>query len=224
MRRALINKVVPVALVLLAGLARAQDSDEKPEKWQIWFSETLGVSFLALGTPVTESVEFQGPLADKIEKCIGVAFNSGQAELSVYRLVLKPGIKLLPSELVDLRTAIPKEKAPDFKVRENQEWTDSDYPCVQTWVEYSGPDGDLVSRRFLAISCDKGTWLIEANGLTTTEAREAANRFFDSVRMDAASKIKPGTKKEKPAVRFAAHEPCQPSPWPTAQAWDTTCH
>lgn len=193
MRRTTLRSVVPAVLVWAATSAWGQ---VEKEEWQIWYSKTLGVSFLALGTPVEEIVEFSGPLAEKVQKCVGIGFNSGDAELSVYRLTLKPNVQIGPAELIDLRTALAKEKAPDFKVRQSQEWPDSDYPCVQTWVEYTGPDGGLVSRRLFSISCDKGTWLVEANNMATSEAREAANKLFDSVRMDPESKIKPGTKKQ----------------------------
>ena len=193
MSRLFNRHVLPFALATAACLANAQV--EEKEKWQQWYSETLGVSFMSLGKPVDEVVAFKGPLADGAEKTVAVAFNVEMAEFSIVRLRLKPSMSITPKQALEYRLSVPKAKAPDFVVKEQKELFDSDYPCVSAWVEYTGPENDKVSRRILIIAHDRDVWLLEGSGLTEQSARISANWFFDSIRMDPEGKIKPGDPK-----------------------------
>lgn len=184
--------VLPLLLCMVSLGAHAQD---EKETWGQWYSESLGVLFISMGTPVEEVIEFKGPLGEKAKSFLAVAFNAGEAEFSVVRIKLKPGETVTPREALDHRLAVPKAKAPDFKVKEEKELLESNYPCVHAWAEYTGPDEAPVSRRILTVGHGTDLWIMEVVGLTTLEAREAANKFFDSVRMDLEGKIKPGDKK-----------------------------
>ena len=183
---------LPLLAVALTSLGQAQD---EKEVWTQWYSETLGVLFLSMGKPVEEVVEYRGALAEKAAQPVAVGFNVGDTEFSVARLKLNDGETLTPKQVLDLRLAVPRAKAPDFKVKDEKEMSDSDFPCAQNWCEYTGPDEVLVSRKLLVIGNKSDIWILEAVGLTSLEGREAASKFFDSVRMDLEGKIKPGSKK-----------------------------
>ena len=163
--------------------------------WIQWYSETLGVLFLSMGKPVEEIVEYKGDLAEKAGPPMSIGFNVGAAEFSIVRLKLNEGEKLSPKEVLELRFAVPKSKASDFRVKEEKDQLDSDFPFARSWAEYAGPDGAPVSRKILVVGHCADIWIIEVAGLGTLEAREAGNRFLDSIRMDASGTIRPGDKK-----------------------------
>ena len=193
MARAILKPVLPLALACLATTAMAQ---LEVEKWQRYTSQTLKVSFESLGEPVEEVIEWTGKLAELTEKTIGVAFNSGDAELSLFRLTAKAGLVLTPKETLALRLAVAKEKAPDFKIEQEKEALDSDFPYVYAWVKYTGPEGEPVSRRLMVVGQGTDQWLLEATGLGPQNARDAAARFFGSLWMDQEGKVRPGDPKK----------------------------
>ncbi|MBS1714320.1 MAG: hypothetical protein JST30_08280 [Armatimonadetes bacterium] len=192
MARAILKTFLPLTLALSAAAASAQ---VEQEKWQRYASQTLKVSFEALGEPVEEVVEWTGKMAALTEKSVGIAFNVGDAELSLTRLKAKPGTVLNPKDTLAARLAVPKERAPDFKVEQEKEILESDFPYVYAWVKYTGPEGEAVSRRLMVVGQGTDQWLLEASGLGPQEARDAAARFFASLRMDLEGKLKPGEPK-----------------------------
>lgn len=187
-------RVLVLPLLFLATVRPALTQESVKTAWERWYSPTLGVSFMAHGTPSPERVVFRGALGQIVEGTMAVAFDFGKAEFSVVRLVPKADERL---DLVDVskKWLEPYAKnAQDLVERDRKESLDCNVPFIDLTLSFTGPDDVPDKVRVLFVRHGDGVWLFIARHLSEEGAALAAKHFVESVWMDADGKVKPGDK------------------------------